>query len=105
MIRIMIRKLSHIIFMLMFLLITGCIKETYDMNKLSSKVHLSPTFAVSAVKGGFKLSDLVESGDTLVFDKNNLIKIVLRQDSIFDLTIWDFFSAKSDSKFNNGKSK
>jgi hypothetical protein len=37
---------------------TGCVKETYDMHKLSKEVQLSPTLALSAINGNIGLSYL-----------------------------------------------
>jgi hypothetical protein len=75
----------------------SCIKENYDMNRLSKKMHLSPTLAISAVKGDIAFSDFVKSGDTVVFDRTdlNLVKIIFKKDSIFNLQLSDFTSSKS----------
>ena len=77
------------------LLTTGCIKETYDMNRLSKKMHLNPTMAVKAIKGNISLSDLVKSGDTIVFDQNNFVKIIYKKDSVLELKLNEFYN------FNN----
>src|SRR5450759_3455083 len=86
----MIKKLSQLIFMIMVFLTTGCIKETYDMNMLSKKMHLSPTIAISAIRGDISLSDIVKSGDTVVFDQNNFVTIIFKKDSVIDLKLADF---------------
>jgi hypothetical protein len=70
---------------------TGCIKETYDMNKLSKKVHLSPTLAISAIKGDISLLNMVKSNDTLIFDENLLGKIVFKKESVINLKLADFY--------------
>ncbi len=77
----------------------GCVKETYDMKKLSKKAHLSPTFAVSAVKGEISLEDIIKANDTVVFDQDNLVKIVFRIDTVLDLTMSDFIFSKSMAGF------
>jgi hypothetical protein len=91
----MTRKVAHLIFMIMVFLITGCIKDTYDMDKLSGKVHLSPSIVFSAINGGISFSDLVDSNDTIVFDQDNFVKIVFKEDSLFDFLISDFVSIGS----------
>jgi len=96
----MIRKLSNLIFIIVFLFITGCIKETYDMNKLSTKVHFSQSFAVSAIKGNITLSNLVEPDDTIVFDPDNFVRIVFKEDSILDLKMADFYDLNDMVAFN-----
>lgn len=97
----MIRKLLHLIFMIMAFLTAGCVKETYDMSKLSKKAHISPTMAISAIKGDISLSDIVKSGDTVVFDQNKSVKIVFKKDSVFDLTWADFISSKNMVEFKD----
>lgn len=79
----------------MVFLTTSCVKETYDMNKFSNKIHLAPTLAFWAIKGNVSLSDMVTPGDTLVFDQNNLVKIIFKKDSIVNLSIFDFFNVKN----------
>lgn len=91
----MVRKLSKLIFITMVIVTTGCIKETYDMNKLSKKASLSPTFAISAIKGNVLFSDMVKESDTVVYDQNKLVKIVFKKDSAINLTLADFFSVKN----------
>lgn len=75
---------------IMVLCITSCIKETYDMNMFSKKAHLSPTLAISAVKGDFSFSDAVKTNDTVIFDQNKLVILVFRKDSVVDLKMSDF---------------
>ncbi|TAL76031.1 MAG: hypothetical protein EPN88_03135 [Bacteroidetes bacterium] len=87
----MIRRSLLFISMSMVLSTPGCIKETYDMNKLSKEVQLSPTMAISAIKGDISLSDMVKSGDTVVFDQNKFVKIIFKKDSVIDLKMADFY--------------
>lgn len=69
----------------------GCVKDTYDMNKLSKKAVYSPTMAISAVKGGVSLSDMIKASDTVVFDQNKFVKLVFKKDSVINLKLADFF--------------
>jgi len=87
----MLKKLLILIFTVTVILVIGCVKETYDMNKLSGKGHFSPTFAFTAVKGGVSFSDLVKSGDTVVFDNNKFVKVIFRKDSVINFRLKDFF--------------
>jgi hypothetical protein len=82
-----------IILMIMIFLIPGCIKDTYNMKMLSKKAHLSPTYAISAVKGDISFSDMVKQNDTVVFDQNKLVTLVFKKDSIVDLKLTDFTKA------------
>ena len=78
---------------------TGCVKETYDMNKLSKEEHLSPTVAISAIKGNVSLSDMVKSNDTLVFDQNKFLTIVFKKDSVINLKLTDYFDLNNMVSF------
>jgi hypothetical protein len=86
----MIWRFFLLIAMIAFLSVTGCVKETYNMNMLSKKAHLSPTMAISAVKGDVSLSDIVKTNDTVIFDQNKLVILVFKKDSIVDLKLTDF---------------
>jgi hypothetical protein len=54
----MIKRSFLFISVIMALSIIGCIKDTYNMKMLSKQTHLSPTLAISAVKGNISLSDI-----------------------------------------------
>jgi hypothetical protein len=60
------------------------------MNMLSKKTHLSPTLAISAVKGDISFSDAVKPNDTIVFDQNKLVTFIFKKESIIDLKATDF---------------
>jgi hypothetical protein len=63
------------------------------MKMLSKQAHLSPTLALSAVKGDISFSDVVKTSDTVVFDKDKLVILVFKKDSIVDLKLSDFTKA------------
>ena len=86
----MIKRFFLLIGIIVVLSVTGCVKETYNMNMLSKKAHLSPTMAISAVMGDVSLSDIVKTNDTVVFDPNKLVILVFKKDSIVDLKLTDF---------------
>jgi hypothetical protein len=89
--KIMIRRSFLLLSVILVLFNTGCVKETYNMNMLSKEAHLSPTLAISAVKGDVSLSDMVKTNDTVIFDQNNLVKIVFKKDSVIDMKMSDFY--------------
>jgi hypothetical protein len=91
----MIMKNLFSFFLFIILIITGCIKETYNMDKLSDKMHFSPTLAMAAATGDIFLSDIVKSSDTVVFDQYNFVKIIFKKDSVFNLGITDFHDFKN----------
>ena len=91
----MIRRSLLFFSMIMVLSITGCVKETYDMNKLSNKAHLSPTIAIPVIKGDISIKDIVESRDNFVIDQNKLVYLVYKRDSLIDMSMADFHSSGS----------
>ena len=76
--------------MIMFLLITGCVKDTYNMSMLSKQTHLAPNMAISAMNGSFSLKDIVKTNDTIMFDQNKLLLLVFTKNSVVDLKLSDF---------------
>lgn len=85
------KKLLFQILVLLLIFIQGCIKETFDMNKLSDEIRYSPAFSLSAVTGDITICDIVEPNDTIRFDNDNFVRIVFRKDSIFDLRLEDYY--------------
>jgi len=98
----MIRKTVLSLSAALLLILTGCIKETYNMDTLSKSAHISPTLAITAVKGVVAFSDIVESGDTVVFGNDNFVTLVFRNDSVIDMRPSDFTQIKGPLTFNNG---
>ncbi len=79
---------------------TFCIKETYDMNKLSVKMKYSPTLAMSAASGEMTLQNIVEPNDTIIFENDNFIKLIFKKDSIIDFTLEDYYDLNDMVSFN-----
>lgn len=95
----MTRKTVFIV-LVSFLLLSSCVKETYDMDKLSGEAALNPGLVMSAVKGEVTLSDIVEPNDTLIFD-NELLKLVFRKDSVLNFGLDDFYTSFPGESFEN----
>lgn len=93
--RTMIKRSFLFISFIEALLITSCIKETYNMNTLSKKMQLSPTLDISGVNGDVSFSDIVKSNDTVTFDQNNLVILVFKKDSVIDMKLSDFSKGTS----------
>ena len=99
----MLKKLFILIFIVAA---TGCIKETYNMDKLSKEAHLSPTWGVAAVRGDISFSDLVDPNDSfdpidsVIFDENNFVRLVFREDSVIDLKMEDYYDLNDMISFN-----
>jgi hypothetical protein len=92
------RKWSVFISVIILLSIAGCIKETYDIDKLSKEGHLKPGFGVSVVHGKITLSDIVEKNDTIIIDNDtvfinddDVVTFIYRKDSVISFNIDDYF--------------
>ena len=72
------------------LALSGCVKNSFDMNMLSKMAHISPTLAISAVKGDVSFSDIVESSDTVRFGEDNFVTLVFVLESVLNLKPGDF---------------
>src|SRR5512133_3374077 len=87
----MIKKPQVFGLIILMLAIGGCVKDTYDMKKLSKKAQLSPSLAISAAKGEITLDDILKPSDTIVFDQDKFIKIVFEDDSVIDFQLDDMY--------------
>ncbi|MFP4488347.1 MAG: hypothetical protein ACLFN1_03505 [Bacteroidales bacterium] len=96
----MMRRKTVFIVLLSFLLLSSCVKETYDMDMLSGEAALNPGLVMSAVKGEVTLSDIVEPNDTLVFD-NELLKLVFREDSVINFGLDEFYTSFPGETYEN----
>lgn len=93
-------KLQGLIFLVLLSLMAACVKETYDMNKLSTEVHLKPSMVLTAIRGEIALSDMVKSNDTVVFDQNKFVKIIFKEEDVIDLNFADFSPFKGKGPMN-----
>jgi hypothetical protein len=96
----MIRRSVILLFIILVFLTGGCVKETYDMNKLSKKVSLTPSWVISAIKGDVSLKDIIKASDTVVYDQNNFVKIVFKKDSVINLKMADFYNLNNMISFS-----
>ena len=82
--------------------LAGCVKNTYDMNKLSSRNTYSPTFVISAATGNVSFSDMVKAGDTLVFDNDKSVRIIYKIDSVINFKLKDYYDLSNMVSFKKG---
>lgn len=78
------------VLLLLVALSYGCVKETYDMERLSKRGQLSPTIVIPAFRGSVVLSDAVKQSDTVVYDPDKFVRLVFAKDSVINLEIDDF---------------
>lgn len=86
------RKLTLVISFIMVLITAGCIKETYNMDKLSGKGSFSPTMAMAAIRGDISFTDMIKESDTIVFGTDKSVKIVFREDTAIFLDLKDMYN-------------
>ncbi len=71
----------------LFILINSCVKETYDMDKLSTQGAIKMGVSVPVVKGSLTLGNMIESNDTVRFLADSSISIVFKEDSLFTFDV------------------
>ena len=98
MIPIMERKLSVFMMAVILAFVAGCVKETYDIDKLSKEGHINPGLGVSVLKGKITLSDVIEKNDTIIFDNDtayinddDVVTFIFRKDSIISFNLKDYY--------------
>lgn len=96
------KKSFFFLLLMLVLILAGCIKEKYDMNKLSERMKLSPTLFMSAVTGNISLKDMVKPNDTIKYDNDNLVRIIFRKDSVIDLALKDYYDLNNMVSFSQG---
>lgn len=87
----MIRKFYLLVLTFSVFIIYGCVKDTYDMTKLSEEIHLSPTLAIPGPKGEVYFSDIAKQNDTVVFDSDKFVRLVFKKDSVINLQLADYY--------------
>jgi hypothetical protein len=84
------------------IVLVGCIKNTYDMNKLSSNNLYSPTFVISAASGKITLGDMVKANDTVVYDSDKSVRIIYKKDSVINFQLKDYYDLSNMVSFKKG---
>ena len=80
---------------LFIFILTGCMEDKFELDRLSDQMELSPEFSAPLVRGSITLEDLVDNGtENIVMDSSEThpyIKMVYREDSIFAFDGNDLF--------------
>ena len=90
------------LFLALMMASSACIKETYNMGKLSEQIHYSPTFGMSAATGEISLSDIMKESDTVRYDSDKFVRIVISEDSVINLQLKDFYDLSDMVTYRNG---
>lgn len=94
------KKVLFISLIMLLSVVQSCIKTTVNLDKISDRISLEPSFLIAAVKGDVSLGDIVEPDDTVFFDDLGLMKIVFVEDSVINYSVSDFYSSFSDGTFS-----
>ncbi|MCK4631463.1 MAG: hypothetical protein KAT40_08460, partial [Bacteroidales bacterium] len=86
--------------LLLFILTNSCVKETYDMDKLSTQASVDIGVSVPVVKGSLTLGNAIESNDTLRFLEDNSITIVFQEDSLFTFDVSEILDIPEQDEQN-----
>jgi hypothetical protein len=97
----MIKKQIYL-FLTLTMAFTACVKETYNMNKLSNDIHYSPTFGMSVANGDISLSDIMKPNDTIIYDSDKFVRIIFSEDSVINLKLKDFYNLTDMVNYTSG---
>ncbi len=87
----MMKNLNVLCLIFLVFAIGGCVKDTYDMKKLSKKAQLSPSLALSAVRGEISFDDILKPSDTVIIGQDKFVKLVFEEDSVIDFQLDDMY--------------
>ncbi len=96
-----------LLFLLLLFVINSCNLENFDFNKLSDDVNISPEFVVPLANADISVWDIIESvnneNDTLLkVGTNDVIKIVYTEKGIYNYSVRDLVTLKSQKSFSSG---
>ncbi len=103
------RKITTYVLILLLMTSTGCVKETYDIDKLSTRIHLFPAFGIRVAHGKVTLSDFVNPVDTIAIDSDtvfvfaeaeNVIRFVFCKDSVINFSLEDYYDFNDMISYN-----
>ena len=92
---------------LLLLLFGGCNLDGLDFDKLSKEITLNPQFVAPIAKANITAWDLVQSAnpeneDVITKDANGLIKIVYKQNDLFNYNVRDLINFPKSQNFSFG---
>jgi hypothetical protein len=60
----------------------SCIQDHFDLDNLSDQIEIRPEFVVPVATGTLTLANAIKPGENVVYDPDNLIRIIFREDSV-----------------------
>lgn len=82
-------------------ILCGCIKQTYEMDKLSDMKQLSPSLILPVFKGNIVMSEALKNIDTVIYDSDKFVRLIFKSDSVFNKGINDFYNTESMISFTD----
>ncbi|MFP4366946.1 MAG: hypothetical protein ACLFQA_07625 [Bacteroidales bacterium] len=84
-------KMCRLVFFVIIILVTAsCVKDNFDFEKFSDRTAYRPSFVLPLAQGNLTLGNLLEPDDSLIFfDPDNSIRLMIREDSVFSVTVDD----------------
>jgi len=78
-------KLPLLFIISVMIAIGACVKETYDMSKLSTKVDLRPGMALPVAHGNITIGDLIPTSDTIQLQDDSSLVLSIEMDTLFSM--------------------
>lgn len=73
----------------------SCINDSFDFDKLSDQIELQPTFVGPVATGSLTLRNAIKPGENVVFDPDNLVRLIFREDSVIFISASDLLEIPS----------
>lgn len=94
-------------FVLLVFVMSSCNLDNLDFEKLSKNVNLNPEFVAPVAKANISVWDIIQSAnneneDVFMKDPNGLIKIVYKQNDLFNYNVRDFLDFPVVQNFSSG---
>lgn len=75
----------------------SCVEDNFDLDKLSDQIELRPAFVVPVATGSLTLANAIKPSENVVFDPDNLVRIIFREDSVIYIAASELFEFPEQS--------
>lgn len=95
------KKTSFVTLASLIIIISGCVKETYEMDKLSKKMQLNASVVLPLFRGNMTLKDALKNTDSVGYDNDNFVRLIFKSDSVICDSINEFFNTENMVSFSD----
>jgi hypothetical protein len=92
---ILLRKLRKLVLLpltTIFMVLAGCFDDNFDLDRLSDRIGYTASFVLPLAHGDLTLGNYLEPDDsTVFFNDDSSIRLVVREDSVFSVSLSDVF--------------